>query len=265
MGITIDNLSIEVTRRCNQVCDHCLRGKAQNINIDIKYVNTLFSKINAISALTITGGEPSIAVKAINDIIDSAIIYNVEISNFYIATNGKRLTMPFIEAIKRLYDFCDSNDISRVEISNDKFHDLPQETRAFQEFLELEFTGYRWENRDRVNLFYMPQTFNQNNQWIYPYFENGENGLINTGLAFENGLGTVTEEKDIIEIREIPDTETSETLYDIIDGYIYLNCKGKILTGCNFSFEEQDDKNSPFFICDVNDFSIKKIKQHIAS
>ncbi len=249
----IDNLSIEITRRCNQQCDHCLRGKSQNINIDIDYVNTLFSKIDRINSLTITGGEPSIAPKSIHKIIDCAIMNDVEISDFYIATNGKRITMPFVDAIQRLYNFCTDNTISRVEISNDKFHELPTETRAFQELLELEFVGYRWENRDRINLFYVKNTFNRDNQWTYPYFNKGENGIIASGLAVENGLGTKEIRKEAFEIEN----------KDITEGNIYLNCKGKVLAGCDFSFEDQDDKDSLFLICDVKDFSLEKVKQYM--
>ena len=256
MNISIYDLTIEITRRCNQQCEHCLRGQAQNINISIDDVNTLFSKIDFISCLTLTGGEPSIAVKSINDIIDCAIKNNVTISNFYIATNGKRITRPFVDVIERLYNFCDENEISRVDISNDKFHEIATETKAFQDLLELEFAGYKWEKSD-----FNEKSFNRDNQWAYPYYGNAENGVINSGLAKENGLGTKNIEKEEIVV-SINDDNTDA---HITEGILYLNCKGKILAGCDISFEQQDKKNSPFLICDVNDFSIEKVEQYMKS
>ena len=33
MEIYVESLVIEVTRRCNMRCEHCLRGDAQNLDI----------------------------------------------------------------------------------------------------------------------------------------------------------------------------------------------------------------------------------------
>jgi len=35
MKYNVSNLMIEVTRRCNMCCDHCLRGDAQDLDLDI--------------------------------------------------------------------------------------------------------------------------------------------------------------------------------------------------------------------------------------
>ena len=34
--VELNSMAIEVTRRCNMACPHCLRGEAQGINIDTK-------------------------------------------------------------------------------------------------------------------------------------------------------------------------------------------------------------------------------------
>ena len=39
----ICNLIIEITRRCNLQCDHCLRGNAESIDLDITTIDTLFN------------------------------------------------------------------------------------------------------------------------------------------------------------------------------------------------------------------------------
>lgn len=49
------DFAIEVTRRCNMCCDHCLRGMAQNLDIIVLPDHVFF-----------TGGEPFLNVKAIN-------------------------------------------------------------------------------------------------------------------------------------------------------------------------------------------------------
>lgn len=38
MKIAIDDLILEVTRRCNMCCLHCLRGEAENLDADIDLI-----------------------------------------------------------------------------------------------------------------------------------------------------------------------------------------------------------------------------------
>ena len=47
----------------------------------------------------------------------------------------------------------------------------------------------------------------------------------------------------------------------IDDGVIYLNCKGKILAGCDLSYNSQDDKDDErgLVICDVDDLSMEVV------
>ena len=51
---------IEVTRRCNMNCAHCLRGDAQNLDISIDVIDRFFDAFANgadISTITFTGGE----------------------------------------------------------------------------------------------------------------------------------------------------------------------------------------------------------------
>jgi len=245
MKISIYNLIIEATRRCNIQCKHCLRGRAQNKNIKIKYVDSLFSKIDHISVLTISGGEPSIAIDSINKIIDSATENNVEIGNFYVATNGKRITFPFVKAIERLYNYCNNNDISGVNISNDIFHDEQDDTDAFNYLLTFPYVSYKWT---RYTTSY--EKFDEKGRFIY-----GGNGIINSGLALENGIGERNIAKQFIEIAPEEDN------FVINEGDIYLNCNGNIILGCDYSYEDQDSFEFENLICKVDDFSVETIKR----
>ena len=58
--IQLDSLVIEVTRRCQLKCEHCLRGNAQKRDMSRDYIKDLFKKVGYISNLTFTGGEPSL-------------------------------------------------------------------------------------------------------------------------------------------------------------------------------------------------------------
>lgn len=48
--------------------------------------------------------------------------FKVEVGSFYIATNGSAFNKESFMVIGRLYEFCQDNEISAIEISNSKWH-----------------------------------------------------------------------------------------------------------------------------------------------
>lgn len=57
--LNIYNLVLEVTRRCNMCCAHCLRGEAQNMDMQKETIDKLLDQTDSISMVTFSGGEPS--------------------------------------------------------------------------------------------------------------------------------------------------------------------------------------------------------------
>ena len=43
--IAIDHLLVEITRKCQLRCAHCLRGDAQNINMSPKIIDKLLESV----------------------------------------------------------------------------------------------------------------------------------------------------------------------------------------------------------------------------
>lgn len=60
MKMKVCNLILEVTRRCNMNCAHCLRGDAQNMDADPALIPKIFDGIDDIDTITFTGGEPAL-------------------------------------------------------------------------------------------------------------------------------------------------------------------------------------------------------------
>ena len=88
--LSINSLMIECTRRCNLSCKHCLRGDTQNLNMKPRHISALLKNVDYISSVTFTGGEPLLYPQAIDAFIQSVKEFNVDVGNFYIATNGTR-------------------------------------------------------------------------------------------------------------------------------------------------------------------------------
>ena len=123
MKYFLKNLMIETTRRCNMSCGHCLRGDAQNIDINPSYIDNLFQYVDDIEVLGISGGEPSLFPNGIQAIIDSAKKYNVSIECFGIVTNGKKATESFLFSVMELYNYCSIPKNCCLQISTDDYHE----------------------------------------------------------------------------------------------------------------------------------------------
>jgi len=201
-------------------CDHCLRGNVQNCDIDNKYIEAVFKKIDSIQSLSITGGEPSLVPEKIFFILEIAKKYKVDIGGFYIATNGKKISNEFIRAIFELYMYCDDKEEGCIlNYSNDQYHgycieDENEYQRSISMLKAFSFTSTKYDSSE----------MNKNE-------EINENRMLPEGKAINNFSAYGKRDIDIysLEIEE-----------DCIIGDIYLNCKGNILPHCDLSYETQD-------------------------
>lgn len=217
--LNIDNLIVEVTRRCNLTCEHCLRGDAQNIDLKHGVVSDLFEHNNVgyISTVVFTGGEPTLNIDAINRFIDTCNDYNVSVGSFYMVINGVSIPDEFILTVARLYAFCDDNEISQVQVSESPFYE-----------------GQNVEQIKKLELF---KIFSRK-----PTADN--NHLILEGRAVDWANDYVYGEGRVMEIdgynKEWLDEYEDFDNYPCIRGDMYLNVNGDIIACCDLSYESQD-------------------------
>lgn len=218
--LSINNLVIEVTRRCNMSCAHCLRGDAQSADINHEYINTLLKQVDYISSITFTGGEPSLNCGAIDYFINKCKELNVGIGSFYIATNAYNITEDFTMLCLKLYAMSGEKELNNVCVSNDEYHAAEGK--------------YNTELLDGLSFF-----TRRNTEEAYDY--NGGRKLINEGRAvdnFGNGRNNTTASEII----------TQDNLNDTM---LYLNCNGEIINGCDWSYDNQ----GRYKLCNVNELS----------
>lgn len=109
---------VEITRRCNTKCDHCLRGKMQPVDIKAEYLREFFSRTTNIDHLILTGGEPTMAVQKIRDVASFISIMNVQVKYVGMIINGLVITDSFLQACQLLESQVGRFDI---RISSDVF------------------------------------------------------------------------------------------------------------------------------------------------
>lgn len=146
----IDMLILELTRRCNMRCAHCLRGDPQPLNMPKPVIDSALAPFAGgfIDTLTFGGGEPSLNVPGILYTLKQCEKLHIRVHHFYVVTNGKVVPDDFLIAMMKWYIYCgDVEGISGLALSKDCFHDtIPQKNefmlRGFSFFKEDKFTDW---------------------------------------------------------------------------------------------------------------------------
>ena len=214
--VFFDSLVVEVTRRCNMHCAHCLRGEAENKDISYEVMDALLRHVDGIGCVTFTGGEPSLNCRAIDQFRELCLKYDIPVDSFYIVTNGKENVEELAVASLRWYSYCakqQETELCGLALSDDQFHeDIPNENITLLKGLSY----FREEDKridwDRVN-------------------------LINEGRAedlFETDYPKRELGNERIEVEKWPDGRVT-----VIEGNICLTVDGNLLNTCNCSYAHQ--------------------------
>ena len=123
MGVRIYDLCLEVTRRCNMECGHCLRGEAEDVDMSKEIVDQVLEQIDRISTVTFTGGEPTLNMDLIRYFFKRAEELDKMPYSFYIVTNGKAFQHELAIELLKWYPKMEESDFCGVAVSLDDWHD----------------------------------------------------------------------------------------------------------------------------------------------
>lgn len=224
------HLIIEVTRRCNTICKHCLRGKAENKDINITDMENVLKQFDYIDGITFTGGEPSLNPQAIKVFIELCKKHNVRVGNFGITTNAIQASDEFLHIIMDLWLFCDDNSRSRLLISNDIFHKYNNSPREINRLKTFSFTSMFLSEPENQSITYLNQGYHAKN----------------------SGDG-----EDIIpiDINNLAYNDFQQGRLDSLE--IHLNCNGEVILGCSWSYENQ----GKYMLCKADESIYAAVKR----
>lgn len=237
----ISQLMVEVTRKCNMTCEHCMRGPAQNISMSKEIMINFLSDIKHINLVGFTGGEPTLpdGIKAIKQFIKICKTFKITVDSFFIITNAKVWKKDIPKTVSSLLKFCKKNSQSIVEISRDQFHDdINNQRMTFFDNIvkqfkkEIEDVKFKVWNRSRHI-----------------------DDICNQGNAASSGIGTFDYSGPSI---------SPWSRGGIIRGIFYLNCVGNVVWGADWSYEEQNQPKH--IVCSANDkFNERKFNEFYAN
>ncbi|WP_221412229.1 radical SAM protein [Dysgonomonas sp. 25] len=212
-------MSIEITRRCNMSCRHCMRGAAQNIDIKPEYIINILRYVKEIGYLNLTGGEPSMNIETIKFILLQLKRRKIPVREFQIITNGSKTSMSddFIAICSKLYDYQDEDSNPAeldcmLEMSNDCYHDDTHRKTVYDKLSRYPF----FSNRYRVN-----------NPEGVPLIKQGRSQI---------GYEPIKNDISLYE--------------DEVSDYLYLNAHGYLISAGDLSYRNQEKHH----ICHSMDF-----------
>ena len=268
--MVVYELVLEVTRRCNMSCEHCLRGDAQNFDMTKEMVDEIFESIDNIGTIIFTGGEPLLNVEIIAYALEVVKKKQISVSSFFLATNGKHFEERYIQVLNDWMFYCLTNyygvgsllepvDIMKssedffnyasVSVSRDRYH----EPIPIENYLRYRMLAYYSDCKEHEE----PES---------DYY------LINEGNAFFNGIGTVERKPyfiggsaDFIQTHDGIKTENIE-----LSGILYISAIGEVLGDCDCSYETQKEINignikEEKLLNIISDYLIEQNKEILAS
>lgn len=211
-------------------CAHCLRGDAEEADMQKETLLSIFSGLAEIGTLTFTGGEPTLAVERMEDALAFAKTGNIQVRQVYVVTNGKLVTDRFLRAMTDWNAYClertlpfsgkiRSNQLNwcknllgaYVALSADRFHEpIPVENLARLCFLP--------------HLVLDKMVAEEKDDW-----------LLAQGRAADCGMGRILREWELDERAKRLSIENN-----LVDE-LYISVTGDVLKHCDYSYESQKD------------------------
>lgn len=262
--IAFGSLSVELTRRCNLKCEHCMRGDAQNIDISKSVIDNLLEQVCVFHRLHFTGGEPFLAKEEMIYMLQQIRKKGIVLMHIQIITNGmlfdneiaKELieTNKYIQSLyaritkEKLTDDFISHRIHLL-ISNDKYHNNNAE--------------YQYENIK-----------NMMGKYAYVKLYNDSDGVKSVGKAksLNCGCAYVVNEPHIISIfgkgeKCICASINNEMRMEEPDYYtvmcaMNLTAKGIITQEFDSEFEEEDNEKYKIVDLSINENIVDSIRRY---
>lgn len=218
--VTISSLIVEITRRCNMACDHCVRGDAQCLDISDEVIAAMLKDVRYIGSITFTGGEPTLNVGAIERITAALRERRIDVGSFFVVTNGKtspkaakRMALALLDLFSECTDSLEDGMYGLI-VSGDAWHE-PVKVPAIYEGLAFFKRDERHGPRD-------------------------EDCVICDGRAADNGIGRRKPERTLpLHVDTYEGDEDEEGQIEMV----YVAANGNVMADCDHPYEVIDTTN----------------------
>jgi MoaA/NifB/PqqE/SkfB family radical SAM enzyme len=224
--LNLGELILELTRRCNMSCAHCLRGAAQRVDMDVATIHNTLKGVERIGSLVLTGGEPSLKPEAIVSLYNIITSRRISVEYFYVVTNAKSTyrRQEFLEALDRLYGWCDDKGACSLVVSQDQFHNelRTPNMKGFDTIVDP--YGYGYSERE----YFRPELRTSRIETV-----------ILEGRAEDIASYYVTRPSEKQAVWEVSKYEDALC---VNEGNVYVSANGNVTSCCDMSYKRIDSE-----------------------
>lgn len=127
---TFNKLDIEITRKCNKRCVHCMRGDAQDLSMSTEVIDRIFEDVEDVERIVFGNGEPLMEDEKISYFIDKLVESQWSTRRIEVTTNGILFDPRIIEVFEKFCLWKDGGEAT-LRISNDQYHNVEEYERAY--------------------------------------------------------------------------------------------------------------------------------------
>jgi len=212
-------------------CPHCLRGASQRKSIPNEYVHKIFNLIDYVFSLTVTGGEVTLDMDALEYLLQCIRYDPCEVGSFYLVTNGKSIPVEKLaQWVQQMDSVCTDNELSGVGFSFDRYHtqtltqaQVEKRNNNFHDFQEILTYDYGVCGANGEGI------VTKHTQDKYPL------RLIREGRAKHFGSKDIKKE-------ELREEKRNRGEISFIESELYLSCNGLLVAGCDWSYNTIDNR-----------------------
>lgn len=126
-NISVMNLGMIITNKCNIDCKHCMRGKKCNNSMSDEVIEATLSQLKIIQNLGICGGEPTLAIDVMEKIFNYIIKNQIIVEEVTTIINGTIYSLNFLECLDMIEKYIlkyltPRKNPASFKISYDKYH-----------------------------------------------------------------------------------------------------------------------------------------------
>lgn len=232
---SLHDLSVEITRRCNKNCLHCMKGDAQNVTITEDIIDRVIADIPDVTRLVLAGGEALLELDKIAYLLDRIASSPWNLKLIEITTNGTICDKRIIDIFEA---FCmkKTECVAAIRISNDSFHDATEYEQAYAFYRPLV---------DAANNRLKPQYPFAGLHLCYSCIEGIPFNLIYSGRAvdyIDSGKGQYQHGVNVQ--YRIKDKHRIKILDDIIPCALFVTANGNVCLHEEVSYTTMDERMS---------------------
>lgn len=129
-------LALEITRRCNKACAHCVKGAAQNLSMSKEIIDKIFEDVADAKYLVLLSGEVLLEMDLIEYIVQKLEHSQWSTRMIEFTTNGVIRDRRIIDILEA---FCSRKEgnAALIRVSNDQFHDAQEYEAAYKFYTDL--------------------------------------------------------------------------------------------------------------------------------